>query len=114
MADDVSAELKAASETIRLWPEGAPRTIPDTSSPRLAAASEKDRAMADRMSSYWTNFAKTGDPNAKGLPEWPVFKTPEMGPHILGEINDCPGGDVLNPYDEQYTKILTNLKSAEK
>ena len=29
MADDVSAELKAASETIRLWPDGAPRTIPD-------------------------------------------------------------------------------------
>jgi acetyl esterase/lipase len=29
MADDVSAELKAANETIRLWPDGAPRTIPD-------------------------------------------------------------------------------------
>jgi acetyl esterase/lipase len=29
MADDVSAELKAANETIRLWPDGPPRTIPD-------------------------------------------------------------------------------------
>ena len=29
MADDVSAELKAAQEVIRLWPEGPPRTIPD-------------------------------------------------------------------------------------
>ncbi len=29
MADDVSAELKAAEEVIRLWPDGPPRTIPD-------------------------------------------------------------------------------------
>lgn len=26
---------------------------------------------ADLIESYWTNFAKTGNPNAAGLPEWP-------------------------------------------
>ena len=25
------------------------------------------------IGSYWTNFAKTGNPNASGLPEWPVY-----------------------------------------
>ncbi|GAB3954248.1 carboxylesterase family protein [Spirosoma harenae] len=29
-----------------------------------------DRALAEAMSSYWVNFAKTGNPNGKNLPKW--------------------------------------------
>jgi len=32
-----------------------------------------DQPLADLMSDYWVNFVKTGNPNGKGLPEWPKY-----------------------------------------
>jgi len=32
------------------------------------------KPLSEKMMSYWTNFAKTGDPNAAGLEKWRVYK----------------------------------------
>ena len=34
---------------------------------------DTDLQLSDLMESYWTNFARAGNPNAAGLPEWPAF-----------------------------------------
>jgi para-nitrobenzyl esterase len=48
---------------------------------------ETDRKVEDIISSYWVNFAKTGDPNGAGLPHWSTVQEQESS--VL-EINADP------------------------
>jgi carboxylesterase type B len=48
---------------------------------------DADRKLADTISTYWANFARAGDPNGKGVPQWPAVTassavTMELGDHL--------------------------------
>ena len=40
-----------------------------------AEPTPEEQQLARSMNSYWANFAKTGDPNGPGLPQWPAYNT---------------------------------------
>jgi len=56
-----------------------------------------DRRLADIMTSYWANFAATGDPNGAGLPAWPVYD--ETGGQVM-ELGERVG-PMPTPKQEQ-------------
>ena len=67
-----------------------------------------DRELAEVMSSYWANFAKSGNPNGAQLPHWPEFKADEG---LVLYLNDpthtgpVPNLKPLEVFDEVYAKV---------
>lgn len=67
-----------------------------------------DRALADAMSSYWVNFARSGDPNGLGLPRWPRFE--RAGARVLWLDQPITVGGVANlptlsVFDQVYAQV---------
>jgi len=99
------------------YPEGSPRAgygsphgqevayvfgTLDASSPQIT---KTDQDISDAMGTYWTNFAKYGNPNGAGEPKWPAFsdahpvvmyfsQTPHTGP--------VPGAASLQVLDNYF------------
>jgi para-nitrobenzyl esterase len=66
---------------------------------------KSDQVISEAMATYWTNFAKYGQPNGEGVPQWPAFsdanpvvmyfaQTPHTGP--------VPSADALMVLDKYF------------
>jgi para-nitrobenzyl esterase len=73
--------------------------------------SDRDRELSDQMQRYWTNFAKTGDPNGAGLPEWPRYGTSEKAVMDLGDATRPIG--VLEPERKSAFDAYLSRRLAE-
>ncbi|MGN1221483.1 MAG: carboxylesterase family protein, partial [Candidatus Cryptobacteroides sp.] len=57
--------------------------------------------LASKMSRCWANFARTGNPNAEGLPEWEPFSCETMPTMVFD--NECK---VLNGHDKDLIDFI--------
>ena len=94
------------------WPNGR-------HSPRVAWT-EADKRLAERVSSYWVNFAATGDPNGKNLPKWSAYQpkddqlleisiTPKMMP-----VPNKPALDFLDFYSERRRATAGSTRRSDR
>jgi len=88
--DPGQANFRAAHtfEDTYLWHHFDPRF--EDGAPYVATPPEE--ALSTTMTSYWTNFAKTGDPNGAGLPSWPRFDQVQQRFQILDDAVHAEAG----------------------
>jgi para-nitrobenzyl esterase len=70
--------------------------------------SQGDRALSELMSRYWTNFARSGDPNGRGLAPWPAFSGAPGKVMYLGipvSVNGVANLESLTALDGVYTAV---------
>jgi para-nitrobenzyl esterase len=63
---------------------------------RFAGSGSPAQRLSEQMSGAWIAFARTGDPNHDGLPDWPTYEmsrraTMELGPQTV--VRDAPYDD---------------------
>ncbi len=64
-----------------------------------------DWAISETVSTYWTNFAKFGDPNGAGVPAWPEFTEKDrrvMHFQNTASVGPVPSADALAVLDRYF------------
>jgi para-nitrobenzyl esterase len=64
---------------------------------------EKDKDVSKMMQSYWVNFAKTGNPNGKGLPHWSMNDATK---NEIFEFNAQGSAETISDYRKARLDVI--------
>ncbi len=81
---------------------------------RGGAPKPEDLKLSDMISSYWVNFAKSGDPNGPGLPKWPAFTENDQKVMVFDTVPSArpvPNLDKLKAFDAYISWRREQAKS---
>ncbi len=96
-AEDIGARHAGEIEYVF----GALDSVPDVAWPAA------DRDLSELMMSYWTRFARSGDPNGPGLPPWPLY-TGGPGPQVMNlDVTSAARPDFLRTRYEALDAVLS-------
>ncbi|HTW66990.1 MAG TPA: carboxylesterase family protein [Bryobacteraceae bacterium] len=80
-----------------------PFTVENVDEAKSMTGTGADRyPLQERMSGAWAAFARTGNPNHKGLPHWPAFNTEQRATMIFD--NQCKV--VNDPHGPEFRALL--------
>ena len=71
-----------------------------------------DRTVSRAMADAWVQFAKTGNPNGGGLPQWPVYRAPD---YRLLDFGDAVAvrSNAQNPAIELFQRAFATMRGKD-
>jgi len=72
----------------------------------MVGSGPQPQRLADQMSAAWLAFARTGDPNARGLPQWPAYRPPERATMVFDLESKA-----VNGFRDAERELLADVKA---
>ena len=70
----------------------------------------QDWSLSNLMMTYWSNFAKSGDPSGSGVPAWPAYAAPEYEVMHLDGDHSAATKDTRGPRYEAIDAMTETLR----